>query len=161
MSFELFAELNHVVLQLSLTLHCILGLYYAWILVQFLRCRRAGLAEEARLLQEPLPPDGALPHVLVQIPTFNEGNMVRRIATAVGEFDWPTNRLHVQILDDSTDDSVVFAEQAVATLRKRNIDAVLIHRHNRAGYKAGALAEGLRQSDHEFVAIFDADYLPP
>jgi cellulose synthase/poly-beta-1,6-N-acetylglucosamine synthase-like glycosyltransferase len=161
MNFEIFAELNHVVLLLSLTLHCILGGYYTWILIQFLRHRRLALAAEARLLQEALPPDSELPQVLVQIPTFNEGHLVCRIAAAIGEFDWPSDRLRVQILDDSTNGSVVFGQQAVETLRQRNIDAVLLHRTNRAGFKAGALAEGLRQSDHEFIAMFDADYVPP
>lgn len=162
MNFELLTEFNHVVLLLSLTLHCCaLGGYHAWILIQFLSHRHLALAAEAALLQEPLPPDSGLPHVLVQIPTFNEGNLVCRIATAIAELDWPVERLHVQILDDSTDGSTVFSAQAVVMLQQRNIDAVLLHRTNRAGFKAGAIAEGLRQSDHEFVAMFDADYLPP
>jgi len=161
MSFEVFAQLNHLALQLSLAWLCIIGATHASTVVLFLRHRRQALAAENRLLSEPLPPDCELPHVLVQIPTFNEGNLVCRIAAAIGELDWPTNRLHVQIIDDSTDGSVVFAEKAIIALRRRNIDATLIHRCNRKGFKAGALAAGLRLSDHEFVAIFDADYLPP
>ncbi len=119
------------------------------------------MAEEARLLSQPLPPDEALPHVLVQIPTFNEGSLIRRAVAAVGELDWPRDRLHVQVADDSTDGSTAAAAEALEALRARGIDAVLLHRTNRAGFKAGALGEGLRLSDQEFVAIFDADYVPP
>jgi cellulose synthase/poly-beta-1,6-N-acetylglucosamine synthase-like glycosyltransferase len=161
MTVGMLAELNHWILLASLALHCVLGTSYAWILVQFLSRRRDALAGEARLLLQPLPPDRELPHVLVQIPVFNEGGMVGRIAAAIAQLDWPPDRLHVQILDDSTDGSVAFAEQAVAALRGQRIDAVLLHRRDRAGFKAGALAEGLRLSDHEFVAMFDADYVPP
>ncbi len=161
MSFAILTAIDHLALQLSFAWLCLLGSTYVWTLVLFLRHRRGALDEERRLLCEPLPPDPELPHVLVQIPTFNEAGLVCRLADAIAEFDWPKNRLHVQILDDSTDGSVKFAGKAIDALRGRNIDATLLHRHNRYGFKAGALAAGLEISDHEFVAIFDADYVPP
>lgn len=148
------------VFQASLSWLCFIGATYAWTLVLFLCHRRRALYEEHRLLNAPLPADTELPYVLVQIPTFNEGQLVCRIAAAVAQLDWPRNRLHVQILDDSTDGSVRFAEKAIATLRQHNIDAALLRRPHRYGFKAGALAAGLDLSDHEFVVLFDADYQP-
>jgi len=158
---HLLAQIDHAALLLALAGHCALGASITWLVVQHLRHRRAAMAEEARLLSQPLPSDEALPHVLVQIPTFNEGGLIRRAVAAVGELDWPRDRLHVQVADDSTDGSTAAAEQALEALRARGIDAVLLHRTNRAGFKAGALGDGLRRSDQEFVAIFDADYVPP
>ncbi len=155
------AGLNHLALQTAFAWLCIIGSWYCWILVLFLKHRREGLAKEERLLSQALPADDELPHVLVQIPVFNEGDLVCRLAAAIAEFDWPTSRLHVQILDDSHDGSVAFSKKALTTLRQRNIDATVLHRSNRNGFKAGALAAGLEISDHEFVAVFDADYVPP
>jgi len=160
MIFQFLAELNYGILLTSLTILCLFGIHYAWLVMRLLRYRRASLAEEARILNTPLPADALLPHVLVQIPTFNEHNLVWRVAEAVGRFDWPKDRLHIQILDDSTDGSVSFAEQAISTLQQQDIDAVLLHRKNRNGFKAGALAEGLKRSNHEYVVIFDVDYIP-
>src|SRR5262249_23625358 len=133
----------------------------AWHVVAFVRLRRAGLAREAELLRHPLPPDAELPAVLIQIPTCNEGAVVRRIADAVARLDLPSKKLPVQVLDDSTDDSVVMAREAVDTLRGRGFDAVLLHRNERAGFKAAAMQAGLGLSDHDYVAVFDADFVPP
>jgi cellulose synthase/poly-beta-1,6-N-acetylglucosamine synthase-like glycosyltransferase len=152
---------NHALLLLSLAGLWALGLPATWIVLQNLRRRGPALADEARLLAAPLPPDSQLPDVLVQIPTFNEGTLVRGVCRAVAALDWPRERLHVQVLDDSTDGSTLAASAAVAELNEEFIDAVLVHRESRAGYKAGALAAGLECSSHEFVAILDADYLPP
>jgi cellulose synthase/poly-beta-1,6-N-acetylglucosamine synthase-like glycosyltransferase len=154
-------ELDHDVFVLALVLCCLLGSSHLWILDRYFRYRRQGLAEEARLLDLPLPRDADLPHVLVQLPSFNEGALICRVADAVANLDWPNDRLHVQVLDDSTDGSVAQSEKAVAELRGRGIDAVLMHRTNRLGFKAGALADGMFRSEHAFVAMFDADYLPP
>src|SRR5205085_1995107 len=118
-----------------------------------LRRRGPALADEARLLATPLPPDSQLPDVLVQIPTFNEGQLIRGVCDAVAALDWPRERLHVQVLDDSTDCGSLAASAAVAELSAKRIDAVLVHRESRAGYKAGALAAGLERSSHEFVTI--------
>jgi cellulose synthase/poly-beta-1,6-N-acetylglucosamine synthase-like glycosyltransferase len=155
------AGYNHLALLMSFGWLCIIGASYSWILLLFLTHRRAGLAEEHRLLGRELPADSELPHVLIQVPVRNEGELVCRIATAIAELDWPTDRLHVQILDDSDDGSLFSSEEALGALRRRNVDATVLHRRNRNGFKAGALAAGLELSDHEFVAVFDADYVPP
>jgi cellulose synthase/poly-beta-1,6-N-acetylglucosamine synthase-like glycosyltransferase len=156
-----FAGLNHAALEISFAWLCIFGAWYCWILLLFLKHRRGGLVKEAQLLRQALPPDSELPHVLIQIPTFNEGQLVCRLAAAIGQLDWPRDRLHVQILDDSHDGSLAFSEKALTTLLRQNIDATLLHRPSRNGFKAGALAAGLERSDHEYVAVFDADYVPP
>jgi cellulose synthase/poly-beta-1,6-N-acetylglucosamine synthase-like glycosyltransferase len=154
-------EIDRAVFVLSIGFYCLLGSTFFWTLAQYLRRHRAGLAAEAELLAAPLPPAEALPSVLVQLPTYNEGALISRICAAVAELDWPRDRLKVQILDDSTDGSEVEAERAVAFLRAQGIEAVLPRRTVRQGFKAGALAQGLRLSDEPFVVVFDADYIPP
>ena len=157
---HLVGGIGHGVFVVALLVVCVHATSVCWLLVQHLRLRRAALAEETRLLAMPMPADRELPDVLVQIPSFNEGVLVRRVAEAISRVDWPTAKLHVQILDDSTDDSAAQARHAAEALAGAGIDAVLLHRAVRTGFKAGALAAGLAQSPHEFVAVLDADYLP-
>ncbi len=152
--------LGHVALILALVALIALAAWGAGLLIFHVRYRRRALAAEAELLEAPLPGDDRLPHVLIQLPTFNEGGLIERIASAVADFDWPRDKLHIQILDDSTDESAAVAARATSSLRDRGLDAILLHRTHREGFKAGALQEGLRRSPHEFTAIFDADYIP-
>ena len=154
----MFLQLDHGVLIASLAAYALLGTGFFWLLLSHLYNRGQSLAAEAALLAAPLPAD--LPHVLLQLPTFNEGALVLRLGDAVAKLDWPQTRLHIQILDDSTDDSLRFSQSAATKLRDAGFDAVVLHRSDRKGYKAGALAEGLGHSTAEFVAILDADYLP-
>src|SRR5215813_12429144 len=125
---HLLGEVGSNVFILALLVICVHGTSVTWLLAQHVRLRRGALAEEACLLATPMPRNAELPDVLVQIPSFNEGVLVRRIADAVGQLDWPRARLHVQILDDSTDDSAMEARQATAALVHAGIDAVLLHR---------------------------------
>jgi cellulose synthase/poly-beta-1,6-N-acetylglucosamine synthase-like glycosyltransferase len=124
------------------------------------RLRKKGLADEARRLASPLPPDDLLPHVVVQIPTFNEGLLVNRALDAATALDWPRNRLTIQVLDDSTDGSVEVSREAVAARRASGHDVVLLHREDRSEFKAGALAAAMRATPHGFFAILDVDYVP-
>src|SRR5476651_1030178 len=78
------------------------------------RLKAGGLAREETLLQTLLPPDGDLPHVVVQIPSFNEGPVLRRGVEAAARLDWPRDRLHIQILDDSTDETADLARTVAA-----------------------------------------------
>lgn len=100
------------------------------------------------------------PVVTVQLPVFNERYVVERLIRAVAKMDYPRERLEIQVLDDSTDETTAIAAQCVDELRRSGVDIALIHRDVRTGYKAGALAEGLRVARGEFIAIFDADFLP-
>ena len=116
-----------------------------------------------------LPPDdGATPglpddppHVLVQIPVYNEPLVVERVLSATGALDWPRERLTIQLLDDSTDLTSDIAVHAVARLKRQGVDAVHIRRADRSGFKAGALAAGLALSEAPYVAVLDADFVPP
>jgi len=101
-----------------------------------------------------------LPVVTVQLPTFNERYVVERLVDAVCALDWPRDRLEIQVLDDSTDDTREIAARAVERARKRGFDIVFRHRRHRTGYKAGALAAGLRAARGDLVAVFDADFVP-
>jgi cellulose synthase/poly-beta-1,6-N-acetylglucosamine synthase-like glycosyltransferase len=122
--------------------------------------RRTGIARERLALTQPLPAEDELPAVLIQIPTFNEGHLVRRALDAAVSLDWPRDRLQIQLLDDSTDASAEIARATVAEFRREDHDVVLIQRSHRAGFKAGALSAGLVCSSQPFVAVFDADYVP-
>jgi cellulose synthase/poly-beta-1,6-N-acetylglucosamine synthase-like glycosyltransferase len=101
-----------------------------------------------------------LPRVTVQIPSYNEMYVMDRIIDAVCSFDYPRDRLDIQVLDDSTDETQRIARNAVDHWRNHGMDIHYIHREDRAGFKAGALENGLRTAKGEFVAIFDADFVP-
>lgn len=101
------------------------------------------------------------PRVTVQLPIFNEMYVAERIIDAAGQLDYPRDLLQIQVLDDSTDETTSIARRAVDRLARQGLDIVLLHRSDRTGFKAGALAEGLHRTKGEFVAIFDADFIPP
>src|SRR5688572_11647918 len=109
---------------------------------------------------EPLPPLDALPRVTIQLPIFNEMYVADRLIGAVCEMDYPKHLLQIQVLDDSTDETQDIAELAVRRHAARGLDISYLHRVDRRGYKAGALEAGLREASGEFVAIFDADFVP-
>src|SRR6188768_1140892 len=97
-----------------------------------------------------------LPRVTIQLPLFNEATVARRLIEATGSMDYPRDRLEIQVLDDSTDETVGIAAAAVQALRARGIDASYVRRSDRNGYKAGALDYGLNTAKGELIAIFDA-----
>ncbi len=98
--------------------------------------------------------------VTVQIPLYNEMYVAERIIDAVCNLDYPKDKLEIQVLDDSTDETVDIVKKAVEEKRKLGFDIRSFHRTDRKGYKAGALKEGLKNAKGEFVAIFDADFIP-
>ena len=100
------------------------------------------------------------PQVTVQLPIYNEREVVVRLIAAATALDYPRDRLQIQVLDDSTDDTVDLAAACVAHHRAAGSDIVHLRRAHRRGYKAGALAEALAQAKGEFIAIFDADFVP-
>jgi cellulose synthase/poly-beta-1,6-N-acetylglucosamine synthase-like glycosyltransferase len=101
-----------------------------------------------------------LPRVTIQIPTYNEMYVMERIIDSVCAFDYPHDRLDIQVLDDSTDETQKIARNAVERWRNMGLDIHYIHREDRTGFKAGALENGMRTSKGEFIAIFDADFVP-
>ncbi len=125
------------------------------------RLKKRGLRREEELLLTPLPPDAELPHVVVQIPSFNEGGVLRRGIEAAAALDWPRDKLHIQVLDDSTDQTAELARTVVAELSAKGFDIVALQRTDRSGFKGGALHEAMQQTPHDYFAIFDVDYIPP
>src|SRR4029079_14847423 len=113
----------------------------------------------------PCGPVPALPaelaRVTIQLPIYNEMYVADRLIDAVCEMDYPRERLEIQVLDDSTDETTDIAELAVRRHAARGFDIKYVHRVDRTGYKAGALEAGLRTAKSNFIAIFDADFIPP
>lgn len=105
--------------------------------------------------------DDDLPTVTLQAPIFNERFVVERLIDALAAIEYPKDKLQIQILDDSTDDTVDLARKRIAHHQSSGINIDHIHRMNRQGYKAGALQEALESATGDFVAIFDADFIPP
>ena len=102
-----------------------------------------------------------LPLVTVQLPIYNELYVSERIIKAACDLDYPADKIQIQVLDDSTDETTTLISQIVAEARKGGTNIEHLHRVDRSGYKAGALAEGMKTATGEFVAIFDADFVPP
>lgn len=112
--------------------------------------------------RDPEPPAlGDHPHVTVQLPLYNERFVAERLIEAVCRLEWPRDRFQVQVLDDSTDETHEIARAVVARKRARGINIQLLHREQRDGYKAGALGAGMASAKGDFLAVFDADFLPP
>jgi len=101
-----------------------------------------------------------LPTVTVQLPVFNELHVVERLLTSVARLDYPKDKLEIQLLDDSTDETTEIARTEIDKLKAQGFDAELIHREDRTGFKAGALENGLKTSTGEYVFILDADFVP-
>ncbi len=115
-----------------------------------------------RARQATPPPDPPVwPLVTVQLPLYNERYVAGRLLEAAAALDYPADRLEIQVLDDSTDDTVTIVAETAERLRARGVQVVHIRRPERTGFKAGALAVGLAAARGEFVAIFDADFVPP
>ena len=109
---------------------------------------------------EQLDSDNAWPVVTVQLPIFNERYVVDRLIDRICKLDYPKDRLEIQVLDDSTDDTVAMSRKKVQEYRAKGFDISLHHRTDRTGYKAGALKAATTKAKGEFIAIFDADFLP-
>jgi cellulose synthase/poly-beta-1,6-N-acetylglucosamine synthase-like glycosyltransferase len=99
--------------------------------------------------------------VCVQVPIYNERYVAERVLDAVCAIDWPASRFEVQVLDDSDDDTTSIIARRAARWRRDGIQVTHVRRETRAGFKAGALAAGLTLTDAHFIAIFDADFVPP
>ncbi len=104
---------------------------------------------------------GDVPHVLVQLPVFNEPAVVENVLRTAAALDWPRDRLTIQLLDDSTDETSGIAERVAAELRESGTDVQHVRREDRSGFKAGALAAGLQLSAAPYIAMLDVDFRPP
>ena len=107
------------------------------------------------------PPDPEnWPHVTVQVPLYNEQFVVERVLDAVAALQYPSDLLEIQVLDDSTDETLQITQKKVTDLRAQGVDIKCLHRADRVGFKAGALAAGLEQARGELICIFDSDFVP-
>ncbi len=104
--------------------------------------------------------ESEFPKVVTQLPMYNEKAVASRVIRAVATMDYPVSRHEIQVLDDSTDETVEYVNKTVEELRQKGIRISVIRRKDRTGFKAGALQNGLKYTDAEFVAIFDADFVP-
>jgi len=112
--------------------------------------------------QVPVPPDPPeWPKVTVQLPLYNELYVARRLIDAVSRMDYPADKLEIQVLDDSTDETRAIVAEAVRVHRDRGVDIHHLHRTDRSGFKAGALKAGMAHATGELIAVFDADFVPP
>lgn len=121
---------------------------------------RGYLKNKKNLNQEPKARFTHLPKVTIQLPLFNEQYVVEPLLENIVKMDYPRELLQIQVLDDSTDETHPFTERLCAEYAAQGYPIEYLHRNNRHGYKAGALQEGLKSATGEFVAVFDADFLP-
>ncbi len=137
---------------LSLLIICIFSLGQFNLAWHYRRARRKTKEQQSMMGEHPV--------VTVQLPIYNEKYVVERLIDAVCAFDYPAQKLEIQVLDDSDDETVDIIAQKVAGYANQGIDIVHIRRPERVGYKAGALQYGLERAKGEYIAIFDADFLP-
>jgi len=161
----MFNFLSWVLLIIYLTASAgllIYGLNCYVMLFIFLRKKDEYIIKEKLFLDEyyrnGIPED--LPRVTTQIPLFNEYNVAVRVIRAVVSMDYPEGKHQIQVLDDSTDETIEIVDREVESLRESGIDISVIRRKGRDGFKAGALSNGLKTASGELVAIFDADFIP-
>ncbi|MBA2528195.1 MAG: glycosyltransferase [Pyrinomonadaceae bacterium] len=137
-----------------LTVLAVYGGYRVKQVIDFWRYRKFVPQPKGQFAEEDLP------HITLQLPLFNEMYVVERLVKAVTEIDYPRERLEIQVLDDSTDETVKLAADTVANYAKQGFDIHYVHRSDRTGFKAGALEQGLKIAKGELLAIFDADFVP-
>lgn len=145
-------EITYAICAISLFL---IGTNYLVSCIIYIRNRK-----KAWGLKTPEPPT-EWPRVTVQLPIYNERYLVERIIKAVTEFDYPRDKLEIQVLDDSTDWTTSLLIGLVEKYRRQGFDIIYLHREDRYGFKAGNLSFGLKYAKGEFTAIFDADFIPP
>ena len=149
---------------LSLILQCVLAgvlcviavLSIQLVVLGFLRLYRT-----APRVRTPLLPDEALPRVLVQLPVCDEGPLAVRVAAAAARLDWPRDKLEIQVLDDGRNGDPEELVRAITMVVPEGVNLKVLRRGERSGFKAGNLAFGLKHCDAPYVAVFDADFVPP
>lgn len=139
------------------------GLHLYILLLLFRRRARSKREAQLACIQtyRQTHPDGHWPVVTTQIPIYNESHVARRIIHAVAAFDYPKDKHQIQVLDDSDDHTCELVDETVEQLRARGVDIQAVRRPERTGFKAGALTHGLTTARGTYVAIFDADFVPP
>ncbi len=139
------------------------GINCYWLLALFLKNKRKEGVHDKRKLRRFYAEGGEakLPFITTQLPVYNERNVIERLIRSVCAMEYPQGRHEIQVLDDSTDGSEQISITLVEEMRAKGHDIVIIHRTNRHDYKAGALNEGMQVCKGDYIAIFDADFVPP
>ncbi len=145
--------------------YCIFGLYLFFLLLilvyNFLQVSLLISYLGGKKTPPPSPAsDDQLPCVTIQLPLFNERYVAERLIDNIARIQYPRDRLEIQVLDDSTDATTAICNAKADEYRLQGLDIKVLHRTDRSGYKAGALAKGLAEARGEFIAVFDADFLP-
>ncbi len=135
---------------------CLYGVHRLWLI----RCLYVSAGHEITT-PEPFAAPEECPAVTVQLPLYNERFVAERLLDAAASLDWPAERLEIQVLDDSDDDTSRLVDERAVWWRLQGVAISVVRRTSRDGYKAGALAKGLTRARGEFVAVFDADFIPP
>lgn len=135
---------------------CLYGVHRLWLI----RCLLTPDADKTAHPARFAAPE-EFPRVTVQLPLYNERFVAQRLLDAAARLDWPRERLEIQVLDDSSDDTCGLVDERVAWWREQGVRIAVVRRSHRDGYKAGALAHGLTTARGEFIAVFDADFIPP
>ena len=153
-NYELTTEVVLVIYSLALLFLFCYGFVQLHLVYQYLKNKK-------KIIPKITPPDfDVYPFVTVQLPVYNESVVVERLIDAVAKFDYPKDRWEIQILDDSTDETTSIIAQKKGQNQTSGLQIHHIRRSNREGYKAGALQNGLSLAKGEFIAIFDADFVP-
>jgi len=137
---------------LLLSILCLFGLHRLSMVFRWLRYRSRDIEPPQRFDQYPC--------LTIQVPLFNERFVAERIVRAVAATDYPRNKLQIQIVDDSTDATVDLVRDLVAAYASEGLNIQHVRRRDREGFKAGALKDAMAEATGEFIAIFDADFLP-
>jgi cellulose synthase/poly-beta-1,6-N-acetylglucosamine synthase-like glycosyltransferase len=148
-AFDLMMMIPYFIVLVILAIY---GLHRYWLVYEYYKYRRN--------IPGPPAPVQSWPRVTVQLPIFNERYVIERLVEAIALFDYPKELLDIQVLDDSTDETQQVARACVERHAVQGLPIEYIHRTNREGFKAGALENGLKTARGEFVAIFDADFIP-
>lgn len=135
---------------------CLYGLHRLWLI----RCLYVPKGSEAST-PAPFAAPEDFPVVTVQLPLYNERFVAERLLDAASRLDWPAERLEIQVLDDSDDDTCRLVDARASWWRRHGVAITVVRRARRDGYKAGALANGLATAQGNFIAVFDADFIPP
>jgi cellulose synthase/poly-beta-1,6-N-acetylglucosamine synthase-like glycosyltransferase len=152
-------QLSYIIVLLysiSIVLLFLYSLAHFNLLLNYLKSKK----QKDHSLQYNLENPSEIPFVTIQLPIYNEKYVIERLLTTIAKMDYPQDKLEIQVLDDSTDDSVIETAFLIQQIATTGIDIKHIQRTNRTGFKAGALKEGLLTAKGEFIAIFDADFVP-
>lgn len=133
---------------------------FGYALTQFSLLLKFIKANKNSELEEVFNEDEFCPYVTVQLPIYNEKYVIDSLIDCIAHLDYPKDKLEIQVLDDSTDETRNLLANKIKEVQKEGIDIILLHRENRSGFKAGALKNGLASCKGDFIAIFDADFLP-